>query len=414
MSGLATGAMPGQLAGNATETSQAYTGHMAPPLAPADSAPLTGYRIAVTSANRAEELCALLRRNGAEVSSAAAINIIALPEDEDLQDQTEAVIAQPPDILVAHTGIGFRGWVAAADGWGLATQLLASLSKSRIVARGPKATGALRAAGLHEEWSPKSESSREVLRYLLESDVAGKRIAVQLHGAADGWDPFPDFINGLRSAGAQVVPIHVYRWKPTPAGGDFDQLVASVARRHFDAVTFTSAPAGAAMLERSRDLGIEEQLLQALRSDVHAMCVGPVTAQPLIRAGIPTSSPERMRLGALARHIAQELPPLRSCAIRAAGHHIEIRGTCVLVDGSVKSLSGSGMATLRALAQRPGDVVARNDLLRVLPGNSNDPHAVDTAVLRLRTALGDKNIIATVVKRGYRLAIDHPEDSSWH
>ena len=63
---------------------------------------------------------------------------------------------------------------------------------------------------------------------------------------------------------------------------------------------------------------------------------------------------------------------------------------------------------MRALAHRPGDVVARGDLLRVLPGHSNDPHAVDTAVLRLRTSLGDKNIVATVVKRGYRLAIDEP------
>lgn len=379
---------------------------MAPQLAAPELAPLTGYRVAVTSANRAEELCALLRRNGAEVFSAAAINIIALPDDDELQSHTEAVIAQPPDILVAHTGIGFRGWVAAADGWGLATQLLASLSESRIVARGPKATGALRATGLHEEWSPQSESSREVLNYLIESGVAGKRIAVQLHGAADGWDPFPEFVEGLRAAGAEVVPIHVYRWKPAPSGGEFDQLVASIARRNFDAVTFTSAPAGAAVLDRSRELGLEEQLLQALRTDVHAMCVGPVTSQPLIRAGIPTSSPERMRLGALARHIAQELPPRRSCTINAAGHELEIRGTCVLVDGSVKALSGSGMATLRALAQRPGDVVPRNDLLRVLPGNSNDPHAVDTAVLRLRTALGDKNIVATVVKRGYRLAVD--------
>lgn len=110
---------------------------MAPQLAPPDSAPLTGYRIAVTSANRAEELCALLRRNGAEVTSAAAINIIALPEDQELHRHTEAVIAQPPDILVAHTGIGFRGWVAAADGWGLAPQLLSALSQARIVARGP-------------------------------------------------------------------------------------------------------------------------------------------------------------------------------------------------------------------------------------------------------------------------------------
>jgi uroporphyrinogen-III synthase len=393
-----------QLVGNTAEMSQAYTVHMGQP----ESDPLTGYRIAVTSANRAEELCALLRRHGAEVSSAPAINIIALPDDDELHSNTMALITQPPDILVAHTGIGFRGWVAAADGWGLANQLIAALGATRIVARGPKATGALRAAGLREEWSPKSESSREVLKYLLESGVSGKRIAIQLHGAAEGWDPFPEFLEELRSAGADVVPIHVYRWKPTPVGGEFDQMINSIARRQFDAVSFTSAPAAAAMLERSRELGLEDQLLEALHTDVRAMCVGPVTAQPLTRMGIPTSSPDRMRLGALARHICEQLPALRSRTVNAAGHVVEIRGTCVLVDGSVKSLSGSGMSTLRALAQRPGDVVARNALLRVLPGNSNDPHAVDTAVLRLRTALGDKNIVATVVKRGYRLAVDEP------
>jgi uroporphyrinogen-III synthase len=370
-----------------------------------ESAPLTGYRIAVTSARRAEELCALLSRQGAEVCSAPAINMIALPDDDELHDNTKALIAEPPDVLVAHTGIGFRGWLAAAEGWGLATQLLDALSSARILARGPKATGALRAAGLREEWSPQSESSHDVLKYLLESGVSGKRIAIQLHGAADAWDPFPEFVGGLRSAGAEVVPIRVYRWKSTALGGDFDLLVTGIARRQFDAVSFTSAPAAAAVLERSRDLGIEDQLLEALRTDVHAMCVGPVTSQPLKRKGVPTSSPERMRLGALARHITEQLPLLGSCTVLAAGHVVDIRGTCVLVDGSIKLLSPSCMAILRALAQRPGDVVSRPDLLRVLPGNSNDPHAVDTAVLRLRTALDDKNIVATVVKRGYRLAI---------
>lgn len=324
---------------------------------------------------------------------------------------TLALTARPPDILVAHTGIGFRGWMAAAESWDVADHLVAALSRARIIARGPKATGALRAAGLPEEWSPKSELSSEVLKYLLESGVAGKRIAVQLHGATAGWDPHPGFFGELRSAGAELVPIHMYRWKPTPVGGEFDQLLTAIARRRFDAVSFTSAPAAAALLERSRELGIEDQLLAALRTDVHTMCVGPMTAQPLARSGVPTTWPDRMRLGALARHIAQELPSRRSCTINAAGYRIEIRGNCVVVDGSVRSLSGSGMATLRALAQRPGDVVARSDLLRVLPGNSTDPHAVDTAVLRLRMALGDKNIIATVVKRGYRLAVDDRSQS---
>lgn len=371
---------------------------------------LTGYRVAVTSARRADELCALLRRHGATVRSAAAINMVPLPDDDELHCNTEALITHPPDILIVTTGIGFRGWVAAADGWGLVNQLMTALSSARIVARGPKATGALRAAGLREEWSPESESSREVLHYLQESGIAGCRIAVQLHGATEDWDPFPEFLDELSSAGADVVPIRVYQWRPAAAGGEFDQLIVQIAQRQYDAVSFTSAPAVAATLMRAGDLGIADQLLDALRSDVYAMCVGPVTAQPLMRRDVPTSSPERMRLGALARHIAEELPTLRSRTLHAAGHRIEVRGSCVVVDGAVKSLSPAAMATLRTLAQRPGVVVARSELLQTLPGNGNDPHAVDTAVLRLRNALGDKNIIATVVKRGYRLAIDEDSD----
>jgi uroporphyrinogen-III synthase len=100
------------------------------------------------------------------------------------------------------------------------------------------------------------------------------------------------------------------------------------------------------------------------------------------------------------------LPVLRSRTLRAAGHQIEIRGSCVLIDDAVQSLSPATMAILRALALRPGFVVARSELLRALPGSASDPHAVDTAVLRLRNALGDRGIVATVIKRGYRLAID--------
>ncbi|QNJ93838.1 uroporphyrinogen-III synthase [Mycolicibacterium fluoranthenivorans] len=371
-----------------------------------DWAPLTGFRVAVTSARRSEELSALLTRRGADVTSAAAIAMVPLPDDDELRTNTEALIAAPPDIVIATTGIGLRGWIAAADGWGLARELTSALSKARIVSRGPKATGALRAAGLPEEWSPESESSRELLHYLLEGGIVGMRIAVQLHGATDDWDPFPEFLDELMAAGAHVVPIRVYRWHPAPRGGAFDQMVMAIADQRFDAVSFTSAPAVAATLLRAAELGVEDSLLHALRTTVHAMCVGPVTARPLVRLGVPTSAPERMRLGALARHITDELPLLQSRRIRVAGHVLEIRGTCVMVDEVVKELPPAGMATIRALAHRPGAVVSRADLLGALPGTGTDTHAVETAVLRLRTALGDKNIVTTVVKRGYRLAVD--------
>ncbi|BBX47602.1 uroporphyrinogen-III synthase [Mycobacterium cookii] len=379
------------------------------PTAPA----LSGYRVAVTSARRARELCTLLTRHGASVTSAAAITMVALADDDELRRNTETLAARPPDIVIATTGIGFRGWVDAAANWGLKDLLIAGLSTSRVVARGPKAAGALRAAGLREEWSPESESSREVSQYLRESDISGCRIAVQLHGASDNWDPFPEFLDELRSAGAEIIPIRVYRWKPAPPGGEFDQLIKQIAHREFDAVSFTSAPAVAATLMRAADLRISGQLLDALRSDVQAMCVGPVTAQPLVRLGVPASWPQRMRLGALARHIVEQLPVLRSRTMQAAGHRIEMRGSCVMIDDAVQSLSPATMAVLRALAQRPGAVVARSELLRALPGGASDPHAVDTAVLRLRKSLGDRKIIATVVKRGYRLAIDENFDAAF-
>jgi len=96
-----------------------------------------------------------------------------------------------------------------------------------------------------------------------------------------------------------------------------------------------------------------------------------------------------------------------ACVVWAAGHRIEIRRGRVLVDGTVRPLTSGEMTTLHALARVPGAVVSHSTLSRALTGDGGTAHAVETAVWRLRTALGDKNIVSTVVKRGYRLAIDH-------
>lgn len=65
---------------------------------------LNGYRVAVTSARRADELCALLRRHGAEVCAAPAITMVDLAEDGELHRGTEELISGPPDILIVTTG----------------------------------------------------------------------------------------------------------------------------------------------------------------------------------------------------------------------------------------------------------------------------------------------------------------------
>ncbi|MEU9455189.1 uroporphyrinogen-III synthase [Streptomyces sp. NPDC048277] len=375
--------------------------------APGQHGPLAGFTVGVTAARRADELGALLQRRGAAVLHAPALRIVPLADDGELLAATKEIIDQVPDVVVATTAIGFRGWIEAADGWGFGEQLLQRLRGVELLARGPKVKGAIRAAGLTEEWSPSSESMAEVLDRLLEEGVDGRRIAVQLHG-----EPLPGFVESLRAAGAEVLPVPVYRWMPPEDLGPMDRLLDAVISRSVDALTFTSAPAAASLLSRAEDRGLQGELLAALNHDVVPACVGPVTALPLQALGIDTVQPERFRLGPLVQLLCQELPS-RARALPVAGHRVEIRGHAVLVDGDLKPVPPAGMSLLRALSRRPGWVVARAELLRALPGAGRDEHAVETAMARLRTALGAPKLIQTVVKRGYRLALDPAADAKY-
>ncbi|WP_086561628.1 uroporphyrinogen-III synthase [Streptomyces africanus] len=372
-----------------------------------DHGPLAGFTVGVTAARRADELGTLLQRRGAAVMHAPALRIVQLADDSELLGATKELIRQVPDIVVATTAIGFRGWVEAADGWGLGDDLLSRLGGVRILARGPKVKGAVRAAGLTEEWSPSSESMAEVLDRLLEEGVDGQRIAIQLHG-----EPLPGFVEALREGGAEVVGVPVYRWMPPEDIAPVDRLLDAAVSRGVDALTFTSAPAAASLLSRAEERGMLPEVLEALSHDVLPACVGPVTALPLQSRGIDTIQPERFRLGPLVQLLAKELPG-RARALPIAGHRVEIRGHAVLVDGDLKPVPPAGMSLLRTLSRRPGWVVARAELLRALPGSGRDEHAVETAMARLRTALGTPKLIQTVVKRGYRLALDPAADTKY-
>ncbi|WP_369133424.1 uroporphyrinogen-III synthase [Modestobacter sp. I12A-02662] len=375
-----------------------------PPVRPAEAdpadelLPLAGYTVAVTAARRREELGALLDRRGARVVYAPAIRIVPLSDDAELVAATKAVLAEPVDLVVATTGVGFRGWLEAADAWDL--PLREHLQTARVLARGPKARGAIRGGGLVDAWSPASESSAEVLEHLLsgaEGALAGRRIAVQLHG-----DPLPELVSGLQRAGADVLTVPVYRWVLPEDTAPLRRLVATIAARGVDAVTFTSAPAAASLLQVADEEGVLPGVLAAFADAVLPVAVGPVTAAPLEAAGVRTVQPDRARLGALARSVVAELPA-RHPVLAAGGHTLQVRGHAVVLDGRTVELPPGSMAVLRALSRRPGVVVSRPELLAELSGGG-DAHAVEMAVTRLRAALGAP-VVETVVKRGYRLAV---------
>lgn len=380
-----------------------------------DSDPLAGFAVGLTAARRHEELAALLERRGARVVHAPAIRLVPLADDAELLAATRACLDLPLDHVVVTTGIGFRAWLETADGWGLRDPLIAALGGTDLVARGPKARGAIRSAGLQERWSPESESCAEVIEHLLEKDLDGARVAVQLYG-----ERHPELTGALRDAGAEVVEIPVYRWSRTEDTTPLRRLVGQAVAGTVDAIAFTSAPAVAATLAVAAEDGLEEPLLDAMRTHVVAACVGPVTARALTERGVPTVQPERARIGALVRALVSDLPLRRARRLVVRGSSLELRGHAVILDGQLRPIAPAPMAILRALARRPGHVVSRAELCGVLPSRlvvgaspwsrdarpQADEHAVEMAVARLRRGLGRNGIVETVVKRGYRLACD--------
>lgn len=362
---------------------------------------MAGATVLVTAERRAAELAAALERRGATIRHAPALSMIPHVDDETLIAATRAIVDAPPDVLVVTTGIGFRAWIEAADAHGLAEPLLGMLGRARIVARGPKARGAIQAAGLQADWVAESETSAEVAEVLLSEGVQGLRIAIQHHGAgADGLDEV------FEKAGAQVASLVVYRWGPAPDPGAVRDSAHAVADGEIDAVVFTSAPGA-----ESWALAVEaEGLLDRVRARfadgvVVAAAVGPVTARPLEQRGIVPLQPERGRLGALVRALVGHYERLESVALSTVAGPLVIRARVAVLDGQVLPLSPTGVAVLRLLAAADGDVVPRDDVLAALPGDSRDTHAAEVAIARLREASGHRDLIRTVVKRGYRIEL---------
>ncbi|WP_438873062.1 uroporphyrinogen-III synthase [Paractinoplanes toevensis] len=358
------------------------------------TASLSGYTVGVTADRRRDELAGLLESRGARVVLAPALRIVPIADDAELKAATRACLDHPPDIVLVNTGIGMRGWLEAAEGWGLAEPLRAALARAYLVARGPKARAAIRSAGLHDQWSPEGESYEEVVDHLKARGIAGLTVALQLHGESQ-----PEYTEALEAAGARVIEVPVYRWAAPTDPAPLHRLVDLITGQLVDAVTFTSAAAVTALL-RAAGPGADG-LLDALRTNVLVACVGPVTAAPLKRHDIPVAAPARARLSALVRTIVEELPK-RAVSLEVAGHSLTLRGHAAVVDGDLRPLAPAPMAVLRALAATPGRVLSRAALLHALPRGA-DEHAVEMAVARLRAGLGAPGVVQTVVKRGYRL-----------
>ncbi|MDJ0319680.1 uroporphyrinogen-III synthase [Pseudarthrobacter sp. PS3-L1] len=362
-------------------------------------APLAGFRIGVTSHRRSRDLIEALERRGAEVLHAPALTNLPAGEDAVLAADTRAIIAAKPDICVATTAYGLRRWCEAADAAGIGEELQVALGAARMFALGTSARGAVGALGLGDVVISSDETTATLVDMLLAEGVRNRVIAVQLHGYTDLRQ-----LERLRTSGATVLTVTPHRWVKPDGRNRLSTLIDAACHGNLDVLTFTSAPAVDALWSTAHEMGRYQDLVASLRASVTTAAVGPITAAPLLDAGIKPLVPERFRMGALVRLVAEHLALKHVRRLDTDSGRIELRGRSLRINGDVVDLAPAPLLLMRGLLGAGGAVLSRNALSELLELRGS-VHALDMTVSRLRSALPDGQLIETVVKRGYRIRV---------
>jgi len=237
---------------------------------------LAGRRVGITADRRWRAQADLLENLGAEVLHGPTLRTVDLSRDEALQRATRELIAVPPDYLVASTGMGIGMWLEAAGSWDLAEPLLTALRSATVVARGAKATSALRRNGMEVAWQAPSETMEDVVAFLVGNGVGSARVALQLFDPAG----HPSTV-ALAAACRELVEVPVYRWLMPLDVAPAARLIEAACNGGLDAVTFTSQPAVHHLFRLASTAappGTADRVREALNSSVLPVCVGPVCA----------------------------------------------------------------------------------------------------------------------------------------
>ncbi len=367
--------------------------------APAAS-PLAGFTVVLATDRRQHEMAGWLAAEGARTIGIRAVQTTPQPDPAALEAALREVVAAPAHEVIVSSAFGLRLWLSAARRLGLLDRLVAGLAEARLLARNPVTADGLRELGLTQIWSTAAATTEDLFRYLTAQPMAGRRVIAQIE-----LDAHRELCDALRSAGATVVEVPTHQFGPPTHADELRRLGDLVVRRQVDAVLLAGPAATRNLLDQARTDGVVDEVLNAFVHDVLAVCLGPLTAAPLRSLGVPVAQAAEPVARALAAVALQELPP-RALTLEVAGRTVEIRGQAVVVDGALVPVQPGPLGVLRALAPHPGRVLSAAEIRTGMPQHSTvDDHAIEMAVSRLRGTLQDVDLVQTVMKRGYRLAV---------
>ncbi|MGP0069557.1 MAG: uroporphyrinogen-III synthase [Isosphaeraceae bacterium] len=269
---------------------------------PSESSSLSGARVVFFEARMAGPMADMIAKQGGDPLPAPALREIPLGDNPEVAAFAERLMAGGFDVVIFETGVGVRFLAQVIESRLPRESWIEALSRTRVVARGPKPLAALRELKARVDLQvPTPNTWHETLALLDDQlPVAGLCVAVQEFGK-----PNIELVEGLEQRGATVARVPVYRWALPEDLGPLRLAIDEIAQGRVDVALFTSAQQVEHLLQVASHEAREAELRRAFGDRTVVGSIGPTTSETLRAHDLPVDiEPEYPKLGHLISAVA--------------------------------------------------------------------------------------------------------------
>ncbi len=259
-----------------------------------------GRTVAAFESRMADHMATLISRHGGTPLVGPSMQEIPLENNPEALDFADHLMAGSIDMVILLTGVGTRTLV---DVWKTRFSLeniTHALTRTTLVARGPKPIAALKELGLKPHLVvPEPNTWKDILQTLdtfKPAGLSGLQIAIQEYGI-----PNKELVEGLTKRGAQVTNVPVYRWALPDNVEPLKHALRSILDGNVAVVLFTSAAQVDHVVEMLHATNELEPFRHALEKTMVAS-IGPITTQRLRHHHFPVDfEPSHSKIGILVK-----------------------------------------------------------------------------------------------------------------
>ncbi len=243
-----------------------------------------GATVACFESRMADALAQRVTECGGRALSAPAMREVPLVGRRELLTFAERLLVGDVDVVIFMTGVGATLMLDAVSQRHERHLIVEALSRTTVVARGPKSVMALREFGVPVTIVvPEPSTWRELVHELeLDSrgvDLADHVVAIQEYGTAN-----EQLVSALEARGAEVIPVSVYRRALPEDTQPLSDAVHEIIDGQVHMVLFTNGSQVKHLVQLAASEGHVQRLRKAF-SQIPIASIGPRTSETITEQG---------------------------------------------------------------------------------------------------------------------------------